>query len=78
MQAKQEGMERRDGFGVAEWARCGRSSERGPKTAPARAHDIGKRRRAEFEQPPVDASGAEALDEFVARRTAAGGASPMD
>ncbi len=30
-----------------------------------------QRKLAEFEPPPVDASVAEALDDFVARRTAA-------
>ncbi len=33
---------------------------------------------AEFEPPPLDANVAEALDDFVVRRTAEGGASPMD
>ena len=37
-----------------------------------------QRKLAEFEPPPVDASVAEALDDFVARRTAEGGASPTD
>jgi trimethylamine--corrinoid protein Co-methyltransferase len=52
--------------------------EAGAKTATERAHAIWKRKLAEFEPPPSDASVAEALDDFVARRTAAGGASPMD
>ncbi len=53
-------------------------TEAGSKTATERAHAIWKRKLAEFEPPPLDASVAEALDDFVARRTAAGGASPMD
>ena len=63
---------------VADWSNFGQWTETGAKTATERAHDIWKRKLAEFEPPPVDASVAEALDEFVARRTAAGGASPMD
>ncbi len=43
----------------------------GAKTATERAHAIWKRKLSEFEPPPVDASVAEALDDFAARRTAA-------
>jgi trimethylamine--corrinoid protein Co-methyltransferase len=63
---------------VADWSNFGQWSEAGAKTATERAHGIWRRRLAEFEPPPVDAGVAEALDDFVARRTAAGGASPMD
>ena len=45
--------------------------EAGAKTATERAHAIWKRKLAEFEPPLADASVAEALDDFVARRTAA-------
>jgi trimethylamine--corrinoid protein Co-methyltransferase len=50
----------------------------GAKTPTERAHAIWERKLAEFEPPPIDTKVAEALDDFVARRTAAGGASPMD
>ncbi len=63
---------------VSDWSNFGQWSGAGAQTATERAHDIWKRKLAEFEPPPVDASVAEALDDFVARRTAAGGASPMD
>ena len=63
---------------VSDWSNFGQWAEAGAKTATERAHDIWKRKLAEFEPPPVDASVAEALDDFVASRTARGGASPMD
>jgi len=63
---------------VADWSNFGQWSEAGAKTATERAHGIWKRRLAEFEPPPVDAGVAGALDEFVARRKAEGGSSPMD
>ena len=63
---------------VSDWSNFGQWAEAGAKTATERAHAIWKRTLAEFEPPPVDTSVAEALDDFVARRTAAGGASPMD
>ncbi len=60
------------------WSKFGRWCEAGAKTATERAHGIWKRKLAEFERSPLDASVAEALDDFVARRVAEGGASPMD
>ncbi len=63
---------------VSDWSNFGQWSEAGAKTATDRAHGIWKRRLAEFEPPPADPGVAEALDDFVARRTAEGGASPMD
>ncbi|MCZ6860232.1 MAG: trimethylamine methyltransferase family protein [Alphaproteobacteria bacterium] len=62
---------------VSDWSKFGHWAEAGAKTATERAHVIWKRRLAEFEPPPVDASVAEALDDFGAMRRAAGGASPM-
>ena len=50
----------------------------GKGTSTERAHAIWKRKLAEFEPPPVDAGVAEALEDFVARWAAEGGASPMD
>ncbi len=63
---------------VSDWSNFGQMIEAGAKTATERAHAIWKRKLAEFEPPPVDVSVAEALEDFVARRTAAGGVSPMD
>jgi len=62
---------------VADWSNFGQWSEAGSKTATERAHAIWQRRLAEFEPPPIDPSVVEALDDYVARRTAEGGASPM-
>ena len=63
---------------VSDWSNFGQWTEAGAKTTTERAHALWKRKLAEFEPPPVDAGVAEALDDFVVRRTAAGGASPMD
>ncbi len=63
---------------VSDWSKFGRWAEAGAKTLTERAHGIWKRKLAEFEPPPIDTKVAEALDDFVARRTAQGGASPMD
>ncbi len=63
---------------VSDWSNFGQWAEAGAKTATERAHAIWKRKLAEFEPSPVDANVAEALEDFVARRTAAGGVSPMD
>ena len=63
---------------VSDWSKFGQWAEASAKTPTERAHAIWKRKLAEFEPPPIDAKVVEALDDFVARRTAAGGASPMD
>jgi trimethylamine--corrinoid protein Co-methyltransferase len=63
---------------VANRSNFGQWTEAGSKTATERAHDIWKRKLAEFEPPPVDPAMADALDDFVSRRSAEGGASPMD
>jgi trimethylamine--corrinoid protein Co-methyltransferase len=63
---------------VSDWSNFGQWTEAGAKTTTERAHEIWKRKLADFQPPPVDASVVEALDAFVARRTAEGGASPMD
>ncbi len=63
---------------VSDWSNFGQWAEAGAKTSTERAHAIWKRKLAEFEPPPADPGVVEALDDFVARRTAAGGASPMD
>ena len=46
------------------------------RTATERAHDIWKNVLAAFEPPPVDPAIAEAIDDYVARRIAEGGAAP--
>jgi trimethylamine--corrinoid protein Co-methyltransferase len=63
---------------VSDWSNFGQWSEAGAKTTTERAHELWKRKLVEFEPPPIDAGVAEALDDFVARRTKEGGASPMD
>lgn len=63
---------------VSDWSNFGQWTEAGAKTATERAHELWKRKLAEFEPPETDPGIAEALDDFVARRTAEGGASPMD
>ena len=50
----------------------------GALDAAQRAHRAWKRRLAEFQPPPLEAATREALDAFVARRTAAGGADLED
>lgn len=46
----------------------------GALDATQRAHKIAMQAIAEYEQPPLDPARAEAMDEFVAKRTAEGGA----
>ncbi len=51
-------------------------SEAGSQTATQRANRVWKQILADFEPPPLDAAAGEAVDEFVARRIAEGGALP--
>jgi trimethylamine--corrinoid protein Co-methyltransferase len=53
-------------------------SEEGALTAAQRATGVWKQVLADFEPPPVDESIRAQLDDFVARRTAEGGAPPED
>ena len=62
---------------VADLSNFGAWSEAGARTATERANDIWKRRLAEFEAPASAAACGEALDGFIARRTAQGGAEPV-
>lgn len=62
---------------VSDWSNFGQWTENGALTATQRANGIWKRILAEFEAPPMDPAIREALDDFVARRTAEGGA-PVD
>ncbi len=61
---------------VSDWSNFGQWTENGSLTATERANSIWKRVLAEFEPPPLDDAIAEELEEFVARRTAEGGAPP--
>ena len=61
---------------VSDWRNFGQWSEAGAKSATERANGIWKKTLAEFEPPPMDPSLREALDDFIARRTHAGGAFP--
>ncbi len=62
---------------VSDWSNFGQWSENGSLTATQRANGIWKRILRDFEPPPFDAARREALDAFVERRSAEGGA-PTD
>ena len=59
---------------VSDWRNFETWEEAGSLTATQRANGIWKQLLAEYEAPPLDASIAEALDAFVARRKEEGGA----
>ncbi len=61
---------------VSDWANYGQWVEEGSRDATTRAGETWKRVIAEFEPPPLNDGIAAELDEFVARRTAEGGALP--
>lgn len=61
---------------VSDWSNFGQWTEAGARDATHRANEIWKRELAAFEEPPLDDAIAAELDEFVARRTAEGGAPP--
>jgi trimethylamine---corrinoid protein Co-methyltransferase len=61
---------------VSDWSNFGQWTEAGARDATQRANETWKRALAEFEQPPLDDGIAAELEEFVARRTAEGGAPP--
>jgi trimethylamine--corrinoid protein Co-methyltransferase len=61
---------------VSDWSNFGQWTESGARTATERANAIWKRVLAAFEPPPLDPARREALDDFIARRTAEGGAPP--
>ncbi|MGI1660604.1 trimethylamine methyltransferase family protein [Palleronia sp. KMU-117] len=62
---------------VSNWDNYGQWLENGGITARDRANTLWKRLLADYEQPPIDPSVVEALDAYVARRKAEGGA-PMN
>jgi trimethylamine---corrinoid protein Co-methyltransferase len=62
---------------IGDWSNFGTWTERGSLTSTDRAHAKWKQVLAEFTAPPAAAACTEALDEFIARRTAEGGAPPL-
>ncbi|MFC3614409.1 trimethylamine methyltransferase family protein [Lutimaribacter marinistellae] len=61
---------------VGDWSNFGTWTERGGIDASTRATGIWKRKLAEFQPPATDSDRLSALEQFVARRTAEGGANP--
>ncbi len=61
---------------VSDWSNFGQWTEAGSRDATQRANEVWKRVLSEFEPPPLDDAVAAELQEFVARRTAEGGAPP--
>jgi trimethylamine--corrinoid protein Co-methyltransferase len=61
---------------VSDWSNYGQWTEAGARDATVRANEVWKRVLAEWEAPPIDDAVAAELEEFVARRTAEGGAPP--
>ena len=61
---------------VSDWSNFGQWTEAGSRDATQRANEVWKRALAEFEPPPLEDALAAELEEFVARRTAEGGAPP--
>ena len=62
---------------LSNWENHGQWLERGSQTAEQKAHAIWKRLLADYEEPALDPARREALDAYVARRKAEGGA-PMN
>lgn len=62
---------------VADLSNFGTWTEAGSKSATERANSVWKRVLAEFQPPASAAVNAGVLDEFIARRTEAGGAAPV-
>ena len=63
---------------LSDWRNFETWSEDGSKTAMQRAHEIYKAMLAAYEEPAMDPGVREALDAFVERRIAEGGAVPED
>ena len=61
---------------VSDWSNFGQWTEAGSRDATQRANEVWKRMLADYEPPALDGAIAAELDEFVARRTAEGGAPP--
>lgn len=61
---------------VSDWSNFGLWTDNGSRDATRRANDVWKKVIAEFEAPEIDPAVADELDDFISRRTAAGGAPP--
>ncbi len=59
---------------VSDWSNFGQWTENGSKTATQRANGIWKKILQDFETPELEISRREALEAFIAKRTAEGGA----
>jgi len=62
---------------VSDWRNYETWHESGAEHADVRANAIWKRILRDFEPPPMDIAKREAIDDYVDRRTAEGGAEPM-
>jgi trimethylamine--corrinoid protein Co-methyltransferase len=62
---------------VSDWRNYGQWFDDGAKTATERASTVWRNTLSAFQPPAMDPAVAEALDAFVARRRAAGGAPPQ-
>ena len=62
---------------VADLSNHGNWTQSGAKTATERASEVWRRRIAEHQPPPSAVRAAEAIDPFIARRSAEGGAAPV-
>ena len=62
---------------VADWSNFGNWTQSGSKTASERATGVWRRTLADFAPPATAVATAGVLDEFIARRTAEGGAAPV-
>ena len=62
---------------VSDWQNFGQWTDAGAKTATDRAHTLWQESLARYVPPARDPATVEAIDDFVARRTAEGGAPPV-
>ncbi|RUY24491.1 trimethylamine methyltransferase, partial [Mesorhizobium sp. M7A.F.Ca.CA.001.13.2.1] len=62
---------------VADWSNFGNWTQSGSKTASERATGVWRRVLADFAPPTSAVATSGVLDEFIARRTAEGGAAPV-
>jgi trimethylamine--corrinoid protein Co-methyltransferase len=63
---------------LSDWSSYGNWVEAGSEDAERRANRLWKKALAEYQPPPIDPAIREELDQFVARRTAEGGAMMED